>query len=95
MLNLTEKGGSLIFTVRVIPRASKTEIVGGYDGAVKVRLSSPPVDGAANEELIKLFAKRLGVARSDIEILSGHMSKTKQIRIAGVTAEELRNLVPA
>lgn len=92
MLNLTERDGGVTFTVRVIPRASKTEIVGEYDGAVKVRLSSPPVDGAANEELIKLFAKRLKVARSDVEILSGQTSKTKQIRINGVTAAELRDL---
>ena len=93
MLILTEKGGSVTFTVRVIPRASKTEIVGEHDGAVKVRLSSPPVDGAANEELIKLFAMRLKVARSDVGILSGQTSKTKQIRISGVTAAELQNLV--
>ena len=93
MLILTEKGGSVTFTVRVIPRASKTEIVGEHDGAVKVRLSSPPVDGAANEDLVKLFAKRLKVARSDVGILSGQTSKTKQIRISGVTAAELQNLV--
>ena len=92
MLNLTERDGGVTFTVRVIPRASKTEIVGEYDGAVKVRLSSPPVDGAANEELIKLFAKRLKVARSDVEILSGQTSKTKQIRINGVTAAVLQDL---
>lgn len=92
MLNLTERDGGVTLMVRVIPRASKTEIVGEYDGAVKVRLSSPPVDGAANEELIKLFAKRLKVARSDVEILSGQTSKTKQIRINGVTAAELRDL---
>ena len=93
MLNLTERDGGVTFMVRVIPRASKTEIVGEYDGAVKVRLSSPPVDGAANEELIKLFAMRLKVARSDVGILSGQTSKTKQIRISGVTAAELQNLV--
>ena len=93
MLNLTERDGGVTFMVRVIPRASKTEIVGEYDGAVKVRLSSPPVDGAANEDLVKLFAKRLKVARSDVEILSGQTSKTKQIRISGVTAAELQNLV--
>ena len=93
MLNLTEQAGSVTLTVRVIPRASRSGIVGEYDGAVKVRLSSPPVDGAANEELIKLFAKELGVARSEIEILSGHTSKTKQIRITGVPAEELQSLV--
>ena len=95
MLDLTEKGGSVMLTVRVIPRASKTEIVGEYDGAVKVRLSSPPVDGAANEELIRLFAKRLGVARSDVEILSGQTSKTKQIRIIGITSADVRSVVPA
>ena len=94
MLNLTEKGGNVIFTVRVIPRASKTEIVGEYDGALKVRLSSPPVDGAANEELIKLFAKRMSVARSDIEILSGQSSKTKQLRITGVTAADMQAVIP-
>ena len=50
----TEKDGAVIFTVRVAPRASKTEIVGKFDGALKIRIASPPVDGAANAELSSL-----------------------------------------
>lgn len=92
MVRLTEKDGSVYFAVRVVPRASRSEIVGELDGAVKVRLSAPPVDGAANEELIKLFAKRLRTAKSNIEIVSGQTSKAKQLRIAGVAAVELQKL---
>ncbi|MEP6787678.1 MAG: DUF167 domain-containing protein [Acidobacteriota bacterium] len=76
-----EKDGAAIFLVRVVPRSSKSEIVGFHDGALKVRLTAPPVDGAANAELIKLLAKRFGVSRSNIEIVSGETSKTKRIKI--------------
>lgn len=82
-----------MFPVRVVPRSSRSEIVGEHDGALKVRLNSPPVDGAANAELIKLVAKRLNVARSDIEIVSGEASKTKRLRVSGVTAERLRSVI--
>jgi uncharacterized protein (TIGR00251 family) len=81
------------FVVRVVPRASRSEIVGEHDGGIKVRLTSPPVDGAANSELIELFAKKVGVARSSVEIVSGHTSKTKQLRIRGVTATRLHELL--
>ncbi len=87
MIRFTEKEGALIFTVRVVPRASKSEIVGEMDGALKVRLTSPPVDGAANVELIKLLAKTFNVSKSDIEILSGAASKTKQIKIKDAGGE--------
>ncbi|MEO8042849.1 MAG: DUF167 domain-containing protein [Acidobacteriota bacterium] len=93
MISIKEKDTSVEFLVRVTPRSSRTEIVGEYDGAVKVRLSSPPVDGAANAELIKLFAKKLGVARSSIQIVSGETSKTKRLRVSGVSAEMLRAVV--
>jgi uncharacterized protein (TIGR00251 family) len=82
---------AIIFTVRVIPRSSRSEVVGFEGEAVKVRLSSPPVDGAANAELIKLFAKKLHVAKSAITIVSGETSKTKRLRIDGVTDEQVRN----
>ena len=82
-----------MFTLRVVPRASKSEIVGEHDGALKVRIASPPVDGAANKELIRLLARSFGVARSAVEIVSGESSKTKHMRITGVTAEELRGLL--
>ena len=84
---------AVTFRIRVVPRASKTEIVGEVDGAVKVRVASPPVDGAANAELIKLFAKKFGVAKSSVEIVSGLASRTKQIRITGVTAEQFQSVL--
>lgn len=92
MIEFKENNGSVSFMVRVVPRASKSEIVGEHDGALKVRLASPPVDGAANAELIKLLAKTIGVSRGDVEIVSGNTSKTKQIRLNGVRAAELKNI---
>lgn len=62
MIKVTEKENSLIFAVRAAPRASKSEIVGEFDGALKIRIASPPVDGAANAELIKLLSKKLNVS---------------------------------
>ena len=83
----------ITFRVRVIPRSSRSEIAGEHDGVIKVKLTSPPVNGAANAELIKLFAKKLGVAKSAVEIVSGETSRTKQLKVTGVTAEELRDVV--
>ena len=70
-----------IFKVHVVPRASRTEIVGEHNGALRVRIAAPPVDGAANEELIRTLARAFKVPRRDVEILSGHTSKLKQVRI--------------
>ena len=93
MISIKENDGSVDFSVRVIPRASRSEVVGELEGAVKVRLTSPPVDGAANAELIKLLAKTLRVSRSSVEIVSGETSKTKRLTVTGVTAGQLRNLL--
>ncbi|HQX55887.1 MAG TPA: DUF167 domain-containing protein [Pyrinomonadaceae bacterium] len=87
-MNFLDKDGSIVFDVRVVPRASKSEIVGEHDGALKVRIASPPVDGAANAELIKLFAKKFRVAKSDITIVSGETSKNKRIKIANLSQSE-------
>lgn len=74
----------LDITVKVTPRASRSEIIGCTDGVLKVRISSPPVDGAANEALIKLLSKHFGVSKSSIEIVSGQTSRIKHIRVRGV-----------
>lgn len=84
---------SITFTIRVVPRASKSEIVGEVDGSLKVRISAPPVDGAANEEVIKVLAQVFGVAKSNVSIVSGKTSKTKRVRVVGATPEQLRQLV--
>jgi hypothetical protein len=92
MFDFIEKDGTLTFSVRVIPRSSRSEIVGEFDGALKVKLNSPPVDGAANAELIKLLAKEFGVSKSQIEILSGHAAKSKQVKISGAIANVLTDI---
>ena len=81
MLKITQQVEAITFSVRVQPRASHSAVVGLHDSALKVRLAAPPVDDAANEELIKLFAKLLDVARADVEILSGASSRQKVVRI--------------
>ncbi len=73
----------------VQPRASNTEVVGRYGDAIKVRVKAPPVDGAANEELIRFLAKRLKVPRKSIELVSGSSSRHKQIAIEGVTPTKI------
>lgn len=88
-IDFQERDGSVKFAVRVIPRSSKSEIVGEQNGALKVKLKSPPVDGAANEELIRFLAKLLGVGRSSIEIVHGKSSRIKLIRIDGVGRERM------
>ena len=88
MINYTEKDGAIFFGVRVVPRASKSEVVGEHDGALKARIASPPVDGAANAELIKLLSKVFGVSKSEVEIVSGLTSKQKQIKISNLTPEK-------
>lgn len=93
MINFTEKNGAIIFNVRVVPRASKSEIVGEHDGALKIRIASPPVDGAANAELIKLLSKTFDISKSEVEILAGQTSKTKQIKIANVEIERFKDII--
>jgi uncharacterized protein (TIGR00251 family) len=94
-MDLREENGGITFSVRVIPRSSRTEIVGEHDGILKVKLASPPVEGAANTELIKLFAKKLGVAKSAVTIVSGETSKTKRLRVDGVDTEWFRSVLTA
>lgn len=89
---IADHDGSITFAIRVVPRASKSEIVGEVEGCLKVRISAPPVDGAANEEVVKVLAKAFGVAKSNVSIVSGEKSKTKRIRVIGATLEQLRQL---
>ena len=79
--------------VRVQPNASKNEIVGFSDGILKVKIAAPPVAGKANAELVAFLAKRLGVSRNQITIVSGEKSRNKLIAIEGVTQIEVGDLL--
>jgi hypothetical protein len=78
----------VIIAVHVQPRAARTEVVGMHGDAVKVRLRAPPVDGAANDELLRFMATRLGVRRQDLEIVSGATARGKRVRVSGTFLNE-------
>jgi uncharacterized protein (TIGR00251 family) len=81
--------GGAAFTVRVVPRARKNEISGRHGEAVKIRLTAPPVEGAANEALIGFLSEILEVRKSQIEILSGHASRDKIVCVVGLMPQEV------
>ncbi|MBT4126865.1 MAG: YggU family protein [Chloroflexi bacterium] len=78
-------------TVRLQPRASRDEILGlNDDDALRVRVKAPPIDGAANEALVKLLAKALGVRKGSVRLVSGATARNKIIEVEGLTAGELK-----
>jgi|SRR5690606_16924605 len=89
MIAATDTEAGAEFVVKVVPRASKTEIAGEADGVVRIRIAAPPVDGAANVELIKFLSKIFGVSKTSMEMVSGSQSRQKRVRIAGVRAAEV------
>src|SRR5262245_37755893 len=93
MIKLTVTGDGISFAVRVQPRASKSGVVGQLDGALKIRLAAPPVEGAANEELIRLLAKLFDAPRQRIAIISGQTSKNKIVRVSGIPVEEVERVL--
>jgi uncharacterized protein (TIGR00251 family) len=86
---ITSAEGGSAFAVRVVPQASKNEISGRQGDAVKVRLTAPPVEGAANQALVDFLAEQLKVRKSQIEILSGHTSRDKMVCVVGLTPHEI------
>jgi uncharacterized protein len=89
VIEVNEKNGSVTFKVRAQPRASKTEMVGEYAGALKLRIAAPPVDGKANGECIKFFSKLFDVPSGNIEIVTGEASRDKLIRIRNINAVQV------
>ena len=82
------------FAVKVHPRAKKNAITGELGDALKVSLTTPPVEGRANEACIEFFAKLLKVPRSSVTIASGQSSRNKVIRVAGVNGQYVRDRLP-
>ena len=76
-------------TVYVQPRAARTELAGLHDGQPKIRLAAPPVDGAANAELVAFIAQQLNVPKRNVRIISGLSSRHKTVEIDGVSADSV------
>jgi uncharacterized protein (TIGR00251 family) len=85
-----ESAAGVTFAVKVHPRARKNAITGESGDALKLSLTSPPVEGRANDACIEFFAKLLKVPRSSVTIASGQSSRNKVIRVAGISVEEIR-----
>ena len=94
MLEITENlaTGTVIFAVRIQPRASKDEIAGEIAGAIKIRLQAPAVEGRANEALIEFLAQLLKSPKGAVRILSGERSRIKRLEIRGVTKQQIERL---
>lgn len=87
-LTAAEDENGITLTLRVVPRARKSEIVGVHGEALKVRLAAPPVEGAANRALVAFLARRLGVRKQQVSITGGKRSRQKRVHVAGLTADE-------
>jgi uncharacterized protein (TIGR00251 family) len=89
VFRIQEEAGAIVFDVQVVPRASRDKLGPVVGDRLKVQLTSPPVDGAANEALRVLIGKLLGVAKSRVEIVRGETSRKKTLRVQGVDAARL------
>jgi uncharacterized protein (TIGR00251 family) len=76
---------ALVLDLHVQPGAKRTEAAGRHGGRVKIRLAAPPVDGAANDELVRFVAEAFGVPKRNVEIVSGATSRQKRVRVTGET----------
>jgi hypothetical protein len=90
MIKIKESAAAITFEVKVHPRAKKNAITGEVGDALKLALTAPPVEGKANEACIDFFAKLLKAPRSSITIAAGQTSRNKVIRVAGLSAEQVR-----
>lgn len=81
------------FPVRVKPRASRDRLEGWVEGVLQVRLTAPPVEGAANEALVRLVADGLGVPKGRVKVAGGGHSRNKVIQVEGITLEEVRGRI--
>ena len=99
MLSIREHPQGITFKIFVQPRSAKNIIVGLHGKALKIKLTAPPVDNAANKMCIKFLAKSLGISKSQIQIIAGHTSRTKKILLRSgqskITEKEYKNLKDA
>lgn len=89
MVDLRQRGEAVSFRVRVVPRASRDKVAGIMGGLVRIQLTAPPVEGAANKALISFLSSVLRVAKRDVEIVSGQAAREKVVSVSGLSPEEV------
>jgi hypothetical protein len=89
VIEFSEKDGAVTFRVRVQPRASRNDVAGEYNGALKLRITAPPVEGRANEECRRFLARLLDIPPSAIEIIRGGSSRDKTVRVSDISVDRL------
>jgi len=87
---IRQHGSAVRITVRAQPRASRTEVVGQHGDAIRIRIAAPPVEGAANRELLQFVARTVGVGQTAVRLAGGVSGRNKVIEIDGVTADDVR-----
>ena len=92
MIEWVVQGDAVLIPVKVVPGASRTRILGELDGRLKVAVAAPPEKGKANDALTALLAKRLGIRRRAVVVVSGHASPVKTVRADGVSISQVRRL---
>jgi hypothetical protein len=93
MLRIVATATGVRVSVRVQPRASANEVAGIHGDGLRIRLTAPPVEGAANDALVDFLAKSLGIARRDITIVAGSSSRSKIVELTGITEDRVRSLL--
>lgn len=89
MIELTETAEGLLLPIQAQPKAKKNAVTGIHDGRLKVAVTQAPEKGKANDAILKLLAKSLGVKRSQLELVSGETSSKKTLRVTGIAADSL------
>lgn len=93
MLRIRETDKGAVLEIRVLPRSSRCGIAGLQDGALKIKITAPPVEGKANEECIRFISDLLKIRKSAISIIAGEKSKNKTVLVAGMTAQEIEKMI--
>ena len=93
MLRIVPTATGVRVSIRVQPRASVDEIAGAHGDALRIRLTAPPVEGAANDALVDFLASVLGIARRDVTIVAGSTSRSKIVELTGITEDRVRALL--
>lgn len=88
-LRIQQANNAVIFSVKVVPRSSKTAVAGILGGMLKIKLAAAPEKGKANESLVEFLADTLGVKKNAVTITSGHTSPVKTIQITGISMETI------